>query len=135
MDPSEIAPAFAFLLRRGLVPATSDYRPQEFGNATLIMVGDVVSVRFQRDRGQVFVDVGSQEVGWHKLEYALEVVDRSVTQEQLGEPPDPSKLAQLLEARWTEVVGLLSDPRRVEDLRAFAEQKAAALLGKMFGKR
>lgn len=134
IDLADIAPAFSFVIGKGLVPSTSDYKPQEFGNAALVMVGAPFSLRLERDRGQVFVDVGSNAAGWHKLEYVLEFVDNSVTQQQLGEPPDPTALANLLQERWDKVSDLFSDQRKTSQLQAFAKQKSAALLGKIFRK-
>ena len=45
-DLVDIAPAFSFVVGNGLVPSASDYRPQEFGNAALVMVGAPFSLRF-----------------------------------------------------------------------------------------
>ncbi len=134
IELADIAPAFSFVVSRGLVPNAGDYKPQEFGNAALVAVGAPFSLRFERDRGQVFVDAGSSAAGWHKLEYVLEFVDSSITQQQLGEPPDPTALANLLQWRWDKVADLFSDQQRTAQLQAFAKQKSAALLGKMFRK-
>lgn len=129
-----IAPDFSFVVGKGLVPSASVYKPEVFGNASLVMVGAPFSLRFQRDRGQVFVDIGSNAVGWQKLEYVLEFVDHSVTEQHLGAPPDPAALAELLRGRWDKVVGLFMDEQKISQLRTFAQQKSAALLGKIFGK-
>lgn len=134
IDLSEIAPAFSFVVSKGLVPSAGDYGPQEFGNAALVMVGAPFSLRFERDRGQVFVDAGSGAAGWHKLEYILEFVDSSITQQQLGEPPDPTALANLLQVRWDKVADLFSDQQKTSQLQAFDKQKSAALLNKIFRK-
>lgn len=134
IDLADIAPVFSFVGGKGLVPSTSDYRPQEFGNAALVMVGVPFSLRFERDRGQIFVDVGSSAAGWHKLEYVLEFVDNSVTQQRLGEPPDPAAMANLLELNWDRVASLFSDQQKTSQLQVFAKQKSAALLGRLFRK-
>ena len=133
-DLADIAPAFSFVVGKGLVSNASDYRPQEFGNAALVMVGAPFSLRFERDRGQVFVDAGSIAAGWHKLEYVLEFVDSSVTQQQLGEPPDPAAMASLLQLNWDKVSGMFGDQQKTSQLQEFAKQKSAALLGKLFRK-
>jgi hypothetical protein len=132
IDLIDIAPAFAFVISKGLVPGAGDYRPQEFGNASLVMMGSPFSLRFERDRSQVFVDAGSTTAGWHKLEYVLEFVDQSVTQQQLGEPPDPVALANLLQLNWAKVASLFSDRQKSSQLQAFAKQKSAAVLSKLF---
>jgi hypothetical protein len=129
---ADVAPAFSFVVTKGLVPSAGDYRPQEFGNASLLMTGAPFSLRFERDRGQVFVDAGSTAVGWHKLEYVLEFVDNSVTQQQLGEPPDPAAMANLLQLNWDGVVSLFGDQQKVLQLQVFAKEKSAALLGRLF---
>jgi hypothetical protein len=134
IDSADIAPAFSFLMGKGLVPSASDYKPQEFGNAALVMVGAPFSLRFERDRGQVFVDAGSDAAGWHKLEYVLEFVDNSVAQQQLGEPPDPASLADLLQVHWDKVASVFSNPQKTSQLRAFAKQRSAALLSKILRK-
>jgi len=134
IDLADIAPAFLFVTGKGLVPSASTYKPQEFGNATLVMIGLPFSLRFERDRGQVFVDVGSDESGWYKLEYVLEFVDSSVTQQQLGEPPAPALLASLLQGRWDMVASLFADQQRILQLQVFAKQMSTALLSKIFGK-
>ncbi|MGH8583975.1 MAG: hypothetical protein ACREWG_14575 [Gammaproteobacteria bacterium] len=134
IDLADIAPAFSFVVGKGLAPSARDYKPQEFGNAALVMVGASFSLRFERDRGQVFVDAGSSAAGWHKLEYVIEFVDNSVTQQQLGEPPDPGVMASLLQVHWGKVASLFSDQQKTSQLQAFAKQKSAALLGKIFRK-
>lgn len=134
IDLADIAPVFVFVIGKGLVPTASDHRPQEFGNAALEMKGAPFSLRFSRDRGQVFVDVGSSSAGWHKLEYVLEFVDNSVTQHQLGDPPDPTAMATLLQLNWDRVVSLFGDQQSILRLQTFAKQKSAALLGRLFRK-
>lgn len=42
IDLADIAPVFSFVVGKGLVPSASDYRPREFGNAVLVMVGGAV---------------------------------------------------------------------------------------------
>ena len=135
IDMADIAPAFSFLIGEGFVPAMSFYNPQKFGNATLVVTGISFSLRFKRDRGQVFVDVGSDASGWYKLEYVLEFVNRSITQQQLGEPPSATLMADLLQESWDSVAGLFSNQQTILELKVFAKQKSAALLNRIFGKQ
>jgi hypothetical protein len=135
MDLTQIAPAFSFLSGKGLAPTAGDYTPERFGNAELLMVGAPFSMRFQRDRGDLFVDAGSTSAGWHKLEYVLEFLDRSITQEQLGEPPNPDMMAKLLEQKWSDVADLFVDQRRISELHTFSNNKSAALMRRLFPKR
>jgi len=131
-DLAGIAPAFSFVVDKDFVASASDYRPQEFGNAVLVMTGTSFSLRFERDRGLVFVDAGNDAVGWHKLEYVLEFVDSSVTQQQFGDPPGLAIMANLLQLNWDGVVNLFSDQQEISQLQAFAKQKSAGLLSKLF---
>lgn len=132
IDLVDIAPAFSFVINKGLTPSTATYDPQAFGNASLVMAGAPFSLRFERDRGQVFVDVGGDAVGWYKLEYALEFVDSSITQRQLGAPRDIAVLANLLQGSWDKVAHLFSDHQQTSQLQAFAKQKTMSLLGGIF---
>lgn len=132
IDLSNIAPAFIFLVDRGLVMEINEYQVQNFGNATLVMKGDQFSLRFKRDRGQIFVDVGNETVGWHKLEYVLEFVDNSITQKQLGEPPALDVMADLLQERWNKVANLFSDKQSIVQFESFAKQKSVALIDRIF---
>lgn len=131
---TDIAPIFTFVKDKGLVESTVDYRPEEFGNAILVMEGKPLSLRFERDRGQILVDAGNDSVGWHKLEYVLEFVDNSVTQQQLGAPPNLGAMASLLQLNWDKVANLFSDSRQASQLREFAKQKTKALLNGLFRK-
>jgi hypothetical protein len=132
IDLTNIAPAFSFVIDMGLVTGASNCKPQEFGNAALVMEGIPFSLRFERDRGQVFVDAGGDATGWYKLEYVLEFVNSSVTQQQLGEPPDIAVMADLLQLNWAKVVHLFGDQQKILQLQAFAKQKSAALLDRIF---
>jgi len=131
---SNIAPAFSFILANGLIPGTGDYKPHEFGNANLVAAGTPFSLRFERDRGQVFVEIGGKNSRWYKLEYVLEFVDHSISQEELGTPPDPAILSKLLEQHWLVVTKLFNDPNQVAILDDFAARKSAVLLSAIFGK-
>ena len=132
IDLADIAPAFLFLFDKGFVAKASDYRPKEFGNAVLVTAGTLFSIQFKRDRGQVFVEIGSDAVGWHWLEHVLEFVNSSVTQQQLGEPPNLAVMADLLQLNWTKVANLFGDQQKILQLQAFAKQKSAALLDRIF---
>ncbi len=130
----DIAPAFLFVLGKDFFPdsRTADYRPNEFGNAVVVMTGPQFSLRFERDRGLVFVDAGNAIAGWHKLEYVLEFVNQSITQQQLGEPPDDEALATVLLQNWDEVTRLFSDRRLVSQLQDFSKERTATLLNRIF---
>ncbi len=132
---SDIAPAFSFVASKGLVPSAGIYKSQEFGNATLVMKGVPISLRFYRDRSQVFVDVGGDVDEWYKLEYVLEFVDSTITQQQLGEPPSSVIMADLLQDRWDKVEDLFRSQQRVLQLQTFAKKKSSDFLDEIFGKK
>ena len=106
IDINDICPPFSFVLDKGFVPGAGIYRPQEFGNASLVMESSLFSLRLVRDRGQVFMDNGNDTYEWYKLEYVLEYVDSTITQQQFGEPPSPSLMAGFLQKNWDNVVDL-----------------------------
>jgi len=132
IELAEIAPSFGFILEKGLVASASDYHPERFGNADLLMVGAPFSLQFLRDRGEVFVDVGSTTAGWHKLEDVLEFLDQTITQQQLGSPPNPREMSKALQQNWEQVVALFGDRQRILALEAFGKERSAALIRKLF---
>lgn len=128
----EIAPTFSFILARGWTATTVDYRPEEFGNAVIIASGEPFSLKFERDRSQLFVEIGNEASGWFKLEYVVEFLDSSINQQMLGKPPETPILASLLEKHFEQVVKLFRDPDKVRELRIFCVEKSRILLGSIF---
>lgn len=55
IELSDIAPSFSFIQHEGFVKASDRYKPEEFGNADLVMTGPKFSLKFERDRGQVWL--------------------------------------------------------------------------------
>lgn len=131
----DIAPAFAFLLHKGFIPGPAVDRPLEFGNAQVELNGQAFSLRFTRERGQIFVDIGTTSSGWYKLEYVLEFVDRSVKQSEFGQPPDASIMSDLLQRNWDGVTKVFNDEPAMRRLQEFCRQRSAALLSALFPKR
>ena len=129
MDAERVPPAV--VVGKGLVRSACDYRPHDFGIAALVMSGRQLSLRFEHDGGQVFVEAGSGAAGWHRLEDVLEFVDHSITRQLLGEPPDEVAMARLLSSNWDKVASLLGDRQRALQLQAFARRKTVALLGSL----
>jgi hypothetical protein len=129
---AEIAPTFEFVVGKGLVPSHSSYEPTAFGDAAIEMVGTPFSLRFARDRGQVFVDIGGETVGWYKLEHALAFVNDSTAKRQLGDPPQAALLAQLLTCDWDKLMDLFTDGDRIEQLREFCKERSDNLLRRLF---
>lgn len=128
MTGTDFWAAFSFLIANGLVRQPREGPPRDFRNPELVMIGVAFSLRFERDGWHIFVEVGDNAEGWHKLEHVLEFVDSSVTPQQLGQPPDLSVMAQVLQRNWDKVTSLFSEPDKTVRLRAFADAKTAALL-------
>jgi hypothetical protein len=134
IELSDVAPSFSFIQHEGFVRASGQFRPEEFGNADLVMAGPNFSVKFERDRGQVFVDIGNSEIGWEKLEYALVFVDDGITEEQLGAPPEVTRLADLAKSHWREIVQLYGDSATLSAFRAFCKMRSSDFISRIFSK-
>lgn len=130
----DIAPSFSFILQRDFVKASDRYKPEEFGNADLVMDGAKFSLKFERDRGQVFVDIGGPVVGWEKLEYALIFVDDGITEERLGSPPEVAKLANLTMSHWAKIEQLYTEGTDLSAFRDFCKMRSSALISGIFSK-
>jgi hypothetical protein len=129
----DIAPEFSFVIDKGFTLESIEYKPEEFGNASLVMLGVPFSIRFERDRGQIFIDIGNDAIGWHKLEYVLEFCDNSVAS-HVGKPPEPKVLASLLLECWEKVIDLFSNRQKIFEFQAFAKGKSDDLINTIFGK-
>lgn len=129
-----LAPSFQFLEKKGFVDIFSEYKKSEFGNAILILKGSVFLFRAERDRGQVFFDLGVNSSEWYKLEYVLEYIDSSITQKQLGEPPDPIILAIHFERLIEEITNLFTDDNQILELRQFVLEKSNSMINELFEK-
>lgn len=128
----DIAPEFMFVQKLGLTTGEVDYDPRKFGDAILVMNGNSFSLRFKRDRSQVFVDIGNDISKWNKLEYAIEFIDKQTTQKQLGEPPSLAEMARLLQANWTKAENLFNDTIEAMKLHKFSQEKANSLVKDIF---
>ena len=132
IDIEDISPEFSFVAEMGLVTDLQSFQPEAFGNTILIMVGSPFSLRFERDRGQVFVDVGNDMVGWYKLEYVIEFIDNSFSQKQLGEPPSTFLLSMLLRSKWDEIKLIFSSKDLISQLQMFSMSRSNNLLANIF---
>lgn len=124
-----MAPAFGFLAERGFSASALASWPEEFGAVALQMVGSPFSMRFEAagERGcPAIVDLGSNSLGWHRLEHVLEFVDRDNVQPwQGGEPLRPEAMALLLQSRWDTISALFNDRERTAQLQAYSRQRMA----------
>ena len=131
-DVEYLAPSFLFLKQRGFSTTITREDHQNFGNTIVVMSGTLFSLKFERERGQTFVDAGNDIFGWHKLENILEFVNKGILPDQLGEPPNLSTLAELTKENWSAIEAVFRDASNVDQLRTFSSQKAAMVLKKIF---
>lgn len=130
---SDIAPAFAFVVGKGLLSRARDaHEMGTDGNFAFVLVGSPFSLRFERDSGQMFVHAGNNSVGWHRLEHVLEFVDSGSPQAAGDEPAAPELLAQWLESRWEAVTKLFRDRQRIAALESFSLRRSVIVLQQYF---
>jgi hypothetical protein len=60
----------------GLKVAETQFHPESFGNALVVLDGRNVRLRFLRDRGETFLEVSARDEGsqWHAAQRALRAV-------------------------------------------------------------
>jgi hypothetical protein len=126
-DLTRMAPAYTFLLERGFSAGTDAWWPQAFGAPALLMVGSPFSLRFERGEhgAATIVDLGSNALGWHRLEHVLEFVDPAEAQGWRDGPPGPEGLAELLQSHWDVITALFSSREETALLQAYSRRRAA----------
>jgi hypothetical protein len=128
-DLAHMAPAFGFLAERGFSASALAPWPKEFGAVALLMVGWPFSLRFEAASEcgcPATVDLGSNVLGWHRLEHVLEFVEPGVLQPwQGGESPGPEAMAGLLQSRWDSIAALFNDLEQTAGLQAYSRQRMA----------
>ncbi len=128
----DIAPEFSFVLDRGMRHIAGRYDPETFGNAEVILEGAVFSLRFFRDRGETFVEIGDQVSGWNDLDCVLDFLDQLREASPSVEERNMEASAKQLEAHWSELLMLLADPDRRRQLGEFCKSKAAERIRSIF---
>ena len=123
-----------FVTSEGFKIAESVAKPEEFGNASIVLESSAFKLRVYIDRGQQFVDVGTDGWDWHKLEYVLEFLDPSYSQEWFGEPPQLGKLAEAIKNNMQAITKLLASDLAVSGFAMFEKQKSTELITRIFGK-
>lgn len=131
----DIAPAFSFVSSKGFVLTENSYTPHEFGDAVLIMKGALFSLRFTRDRGQIFIDAGNDIVGWYRLEDVFQFVNDTSDLQQDDISIDFSGKATFAQRHWENIVCIFRNPKKLLQLRVLSEQKSAARLKKMYDRK
>jgi hypothetical protein len=130
-----VAPEFVeFVASEGFKITESVAKPEEFGNASIVLDSSAFKLRVYTDRGQCFVDVGRDGRDWHKLEYVLEFLDPSCSQEWFDEPPRLDKLAAVLKRNMQPVSTLLASDLAASGFAMFEKKKSADMIARIFGK-
>jgi hypothetical protein len=124
---ARMAPAYTFLLERGFSAGTDAWWPLDFGAPALLMVGAPFSLRFEAGEQGVatVVDLGSNALGWHRLEHVLEFVDPAEAQGWRDGPPGPEALAELLQSHWDVISALFGSREDTARLQAYSRRRAA----------
>jgi hypothetical protein len=130
----EVAPAFGFVLAKGLLPRARDdvAKATTVGNLAMVLVGTPFSLRIERDNDQMFVHAGSNSLGWHRLEHVLAFIDSELAPPPSSEPAGMEVLARLLELQWEAVGRVFRTRERVAALESFALRRSAIVLQEYF---
>jgi len=134
IELSDFAPSFLFLCEQGFAKESGSYLAGRTDSGHLIMSSQKFSMKFTLDRNQVFVDIGSENIGWEKLELALMYVDKSILEKELGAPPKLDLLADLLRANWNEITSIYNNRSKVGKLRNFCKAKSRSFNSGLFPK-
>ena len=134
IELSDIAHSFLFLYEQGFVRVSGAYVAGRTDAGHLIMRGPKFSIRFILDWNQVFVDIGSQILGWEKLEYLLMFCDETIVEEELGAPPIVDLMAGLLQFHWSDIVVIYSKRSQIGKLKKFCNLKTKEFISRLFPK-
>lgn len=117
------------LMNHGFKEVNSEYSEESFGNATLEFYSKDLNIRFDRDRGQVTVDVSGPRGLWVSLQIVKDLLTNS---EPTLNPQDLKALGQFSDEHYNEVVSVLTDEKRSEFQKRI--EKYLLIRGqKMFG--
>lgn len=128
-----IAPEFASFVAERDLKISSEVNSDEFGDLVLVLDSPLFALRFISDKGQRFVDIGIYGSPWYKLEHVLEFLDRTCTQEWLGQPADFKKLALVLSRQFGAMSSLLEDSSKKLALENFVAERFAEMQSRVFG--
>jgi hypothetical protein len=130
-----VFPEFADLIASdGFRVVEAVVKQEAFGNASVVLESSGVHLRIYSDRGQRFVDVSGNGQAWHKLEYVLEFLEPTCSQDWFGEPPELGKLAEGLKRNQEAVSSLLANDLAASDFKVFEQKRSADLIAGIFGK-
>lgn len=134
VDLSQITPDFKSVLdKNGFQQAEFTYNLGEFGNVSITMKSLDFSLRFYTDRGDIFVDIGDEAIGWYKLEYVLEFLDTEINDKYLSSPPDIKKMANAFNKNYSKIKDLFSLDFLNSGFVEFQNDKSVELIRSIFG--
>ena len=137
----EIRPFFSALLdEHGFRLVSESYEPASFGNGLIVLQSEDLRLRFVRDRGQVFADVGpSGQTGehWHQLQRVMEFLQRHDSPADASDARRAASLDELgvwLKENYEGVRSLFREdtyPSARDALRRFEKEKAQQMFGNL----
>lgn len=137
----EISPFFSELLdEHGFRMVSESHAPDSFGDGLIVLQTEDVRLRFVRDRGQVFADVGSSGTSsgddWHQLQRVKEFLHRHDSTAAASDARRATGIDELgvwLKANYEQVRTLFrreTYPSTRDALRKFEKEKAEQMFGK-----
>ncbi len=129
----EVKPLFSFLFENHGFSLLEAYDSPSFGDSLVVLTSIDFRIRFIRDKGQIFIDIGptSKTDKWYDLDLVKTIVDGN-----LGEQaPELEDFAVFLENNYITVKGLLVDEKFEEMERAIKQLqdfRAQQLFPKLF---
>lgn len=121
--PEPMAELWRVLQQEGFLLAEEDYSEADFGNAFGVLLRGKAAVRFVRDRGQWFVEVG----GPGGSEWYSPMVWRSYLQGEVGDASTPAMDQQcrfIVQALDQIVAAVDTDTELLENLHRYRAQRA-----------
>lgn len=135
----EIRPFFSELLdEHGFRVVSESHEPKSFGNGLIVLQAEDLRLRFVRDRGQVFADIGAPgqtgDDNWHQLQRVMEFMHRHDS--PAADPRRAAGLDELgvwLKENYETVRALFREetyPSTRVALKKFEREKAEQMFGK-----
>lgn len=140
-DPESVArqvePFFSYLLDDPTFLKTEEiYKPEHFGDALLIFQSSELAVRFVRDKGQVFVDIGGVRDGddWHNLQNVLQFLKGDESHSIESAAWDLAEMGSELKANYDKVRELFkadNDTSIRTGLEVFEKRKSQEIIDRL----
>ena len=131
--------AFAFI-SSGSAPAMlhSQYSPENFGDAMVELLGDDVSVRVFRDKGQILIELGpAHSYAWFGEDVVLEFIGRPFKPPSFEDERTLEDSARVIQENLATIAKSFSRTNwkaTRADLEARLEQRGQALIERLSGR-